>query len=344
MAEMTEKTRHILISQIKNIGDVVLTLPMVSLIRQYYPNAIISFLGTRYTQSVILGCSDIQHALDWDVLKSYSDDNIIQQWKEAQFSTIIHVSHDIRIARLAKKAHIPCRIGTFQKWFHWLYCNFWINQARRHSSLHEVELNVRMLKPLNINASLNLSELNQRMSLKPHTPLPSAMKALLTKDRFNLILHPGSNGHGREWPSDFFKQLIDQLPVDKFRIFLTGSPQEQHRFQALINESPKAIDLMGKMTLDEFITFMSYADGLVASGTGPLHLSAALGIKTLGLFPPRQGISPRRWAPVGKQTSFLVYKRPAFQACFLCQNSVGCFCMTQINVKQVFDVIQSWQK
>lgn len=342
MADKAEKTQHILISQIKNVGDVVLTLPMISLIREYYPKAIISFLGTRYTQSVILGCPDIQHALDWDVLKNLSDDNIVEQWTEAEFSTIIHVSHDIRIARLAKKSHIPCRIGTFQRWYYWIYCNHWINQARRHSSLHEVELNVRMLKPLGIDTSSSFSELSQRMNLKPSVPLPPAMEALLTRDRFNLILHPGSNGHGREWPSDFFRQLIEQLPEEKFRIFLTGSQSEEHRFQSLIDASPKAINVMGKMTLDEFITFISRADALIASGTGPLHVSAALGNKTLGLFPPRQGISPRRWAPVGKQASYLVYNRPAYQACFLCQNSLGCFCMTQINVKQVLEVIQQW--
>lgn len=338
--------KHVLISQIKNVGDVVLALPIVGLIRAHSPTTTISFLARHYTQPIISGCPDIDHMFDWDALKILPDAHIIQQWQAAQITAIIHLCPDNRIARLAKEAGILCRIGTFQRLPHWIYCNRWINQARRHSHLHEVMLNVHMLKPLHLGLSSTLhsdiTTLIPYLHLVPRVPLPTSIASLLLPDRFNLILHPGSNGHGREWPSDSFRQLIEQLPATHYRIFLTGSLQEKERFKTLIAQSPQAIDIMGTLQLSELMTFISHADGLVASGTGPLHLAAALGIKTLGLFPPRQGISPRRWAPIGKQATSLVYERPFFKACFSCQTSIGCACMTQITVAQVLKVIQSW--
>lgn len=341
--KMADKTKHILISQVKNVGDVVLALPVAGLIRKHYPEATISFLAIGYTQSVVSGCSDINHILNWDTLKILSDTEIIQKLKAAKISTIIHLCNETRIVRLAKKASIPYRIGAAQRLIHLLYSNRWINQARRHSHLHEAELNVEMLKPLGIHDSLNAAELTAYIHLTPKVPLPKPIEALLAKDRFNLILHPGSNGHGREWPSDYFKQLIDDLPGSDYQIFLTGGPEERERFSTLIQQSPKAVNLMETMTLEELIAFIHRVDGLVASGTGPLHLAAALGIKTLGLFPPRQGISPRRWAPIGKKGTALAYERPFFKFCLSCRNSVGCFCMAQIQVKQVLNVIQSWR-
>ena len=342
MPKATPYTKHILISQIKNVGDVVLALPIAGLIREYYPDAIISFLGTNYTKPIISRCADVNHILDWDILSKQSDKEIIATFQSANITAIIHLSNHVQIAKLAKLAGIPCRIGTSQRLIHWLYSNYRINQARRHSLLHEIESNAQMLRPLGIYSSLNASELASRTHLKPEAPLPSKIETLLTHSkRFNLVLHPGSNGHGREWPSHYFKQLIDALPDEDYQIFLTGRSEEQERFKELIQESPKAINLMGTMTLDEFLTFISRVDGLVASGTGPLHLSAALGINTLGLFPPRKGISPRRWGPAGKQA--LVYNRPSFKICLLCQKNVGCFCMTKISVKQVFNVIKSWR-
>jgi heptosyltransferase III len=342
--QMLEKTKHILINQIKNVGDVILTLPMVGIIRQHYPNAIISFLATQYTKPILSRCPDIAQFLDWGMLQLLSDEKIIAQLRLHNISTIIHLSNDTRIARLAKKAGIPYRIGTCQRLSHWIYCNRWVNQTRRHSHLHDAVLNINMLKPLGIHSSDTFIELANYIHLIPQASLPSSIENLLTKNRFNLIIHPGSNGHGREWPISAFKQLIKQLPQEKYQIFLTGTINEQKRFSSLIKDSHKAINLMGTMTLDEFLTFVSRTDGLVASGTGPLHIAAALGMQTLGLFPPRQGISPRRWHPVGKQAAVLMYHRPLFKCCFSCRESAGCFCMSQITVKQVLDVIQSWSK
>lgn len=344
---MFEKPTHILISQLKNMGDVVLALPVAGLLRAHYPKATISFLATRYTYPIIAACPDVDHFLDWDELQKHSDAEAIQELKAQKITAVLHLCDNDHLAKLAKKAKIPYRIGTIQRLPHWIYCNRWVNQARRHSHLHEVELNVRMLKPLGIPSAqieASIPDLIPYLHLEPKTPIPKNIEALLMPDRFNLIIHPGSHGHGREWPSHSFKQLIEALPTDRYQIFITGSPGERERFASLIEQSPHAINIMGAMTLEELLTFIQHADGLIASGTGPLHIAAALGINTLGLFPPRQGISPRRWQPVGKKAAALVYDRPVFKCCFSCRGKSECFCMAQISVKQVLDVIINWKK
>ena len=98
------------------------------------------------------------------------------------------------------------------------------------------------------------------------------------------------------------------------------------------------------MSLPEFIHFVAKCDGLIASGTGPLHLAAATDINTLGLFPPRNGINPTKWTPIGRRATYLVHPRPFYKACFHCRNSVGCACMKKITVPQVKQVILNWQK
>ena len=342
---MVEKPTHILISQLKNVGDVVLALPVAGLIRVNFPQATITFLATTYTHPIIAACPDVDHFLDGDKLLSLSDQEATQQLKALNITAILHLCDNDRLAKLSKKAGISYRIGTIQHLPNWIYCNRWVNQARRHSHLHEVESNVHMLKPLGISSEQigsSIADLIPYLHLEPKTPLPSNIEGLLSPDRFNLIIHPGSHGHGREWPSRYFQQLIEALPAEKFKIFITGSPGEQERFASLIQQSPDAINMMGTMTLEELLTFIQRADGLIASGTGPLHIAAALGIKTLGLFPPRQGISPRRWQPVGKQATALVYERPVFKCCFSCRGKSECFCMTQISIKQVLDVIKNW--
>jgi heptosyltransferase-3 len=91
-----------------------------------------------------------------------------------------------------------------------------------------------------------------------------------------------------------------ELPEDKFNLFITGSEKEHELFKTWIPElPPHIIDLSGKMNMDELIAFVFKVDGLLASGTGPLHLAAASGIHTLGLFPITRSINATRWAPLG---------------------------------------------
>ncbi len=346
MSEKTspQKFKHILITRLDNIGDVVFSLPIVGILRAHYPEAKITFLATAYTQALVSICPDVNQVWDWTALQLFSNGEILKKLRQAEITTVIHLSQCKRFSTLAKRAGIPLRIATIHGLPNFFYANRWIRLPNDKLDRHESTRNIKMLKPLGIELNLEQTEIGSYIHLMPRTPLPSHVEALLVKDRFNLILHPGSNGHGCEWPMVYYKELIADLTKklgSTLQIFLTGGPQEQERFKELLDASPSAINLMGAMSLNEFLTFISRVDGLVASGTGPLHVSAALGVKTLGLFPPKKGISLTRWAPLGKQAQAMVceHKEP----CQSCPGSENCFCMKKISVKQVMDIIEDWQ-
>ncbi|MFM7105313.1 MAG: glycosyltransferase family 9 protein, partial [Flavobacteriales bacterium] len=60
-----------------------------------------------------------------------------------------------------------------------------------------------------------------------------------------------------------------------------------------------------KFSLDELIQFIGQCQGFVACSTGPMHIAAALGIPTVGLFSPHRPIHPGRWAPLGPNAHYL---------------------------------------
>ncbi|MCB0362669.1 MAG: hypothetical protein KDD35_08100, partial [Bdellovibrionales bacterium] len=68
-----KEIRSILVSRRDAIGDVVLTLPLVGLLRRFYPSARLYFLGKTYTEGLISSCSSVDVFLnvsDWDELSS----------------------------------------------------------------------------------------------------------------------------------------------------------------------------------------------------------------------------------------------------------------------------------
>jgi ADP-heptose:LPS heptosyltransferase len=155
-------------------------------------------------------------------------------------------------------------------------------------------------------------------------------KSFLDATRFNLIIHPGTNGNTREWPLTYVEKLITILDEKKFNIIITGSLHEQEKLAHLIQTCPKAKNAVGKLSLKEFVALISHADGLLANSTGPLHIAGAFNIHTLGLFPADAGKDPGRWQALGSHSEFIVAKNETAEA------------MQTISVEQVKEKIQTW--
>jgi heptosyltransferase-3 len=300
----SDKIQHILISRVDAVGDVVLTLPICIYLKQQIPGVIISFLGRDYTKPIVDACSAIDHFIDYEELEAKTDQEQISDIRARNIDVIVHTFIKTSIARLGKKAGIPIRIGITSKNSHFLYCNRLIRLSRRKSFLHEAQRPIFLLSAIGIDHIPTQGTLayNFNEYFKPKTALSPELQANIKPGKFNIIFHPKSNGSGREWDMDNFKALAHRLPASKYHIIITGSPKESLLFVDWMKDMPAHVtDLSGLMSLAELISFIFKADGLLASGTGPLHIAAATGIHALGLFPISWAMNATQWEPLGRK-------------------------------------------
>lgn len=322
------KTQHILISRTDAIGDVVLTLPMCGYLKSIYPDVRISFLGRTYTGPIINNCAAIDAFINYDELKTLPHAEQVAALKAKHIDVIIHVYPRKEVAALAKDAGIKLRIGTTNRVYHWLNCNKLVKLSRKRSLLHEAQLNIVLLQGLGITQVPEISQLPDYYNFKPKDDLPQQFAALMDQKRFNLIIHPKSHGSGREWSLQRFAELIALLPAEKFKIFISGSEKEKTVLKDWITTLPDTVtDITGKMSLPQFIQFIAAADGLIAAGTGPLHIAAETGIHALGLFPTLPSIHARRWGPIGKRAGYI--QAPSGE-------------LDVITAEDVYDKIKTW--
>lgn len=328
----SRKIQSILISRTDSIGDVILTLPIAHALRARFPNAHISFLGKSYTRPVIERCSNIDEFVDLS-------DYIKPDWSSGaqRPDCVIHVFPDKRIARATKRLGVPIRIGTTNRIYHWWYCNRLVPLSRKNSELHETQLNMKLLAPLGINDVPTLDAMNGWAGLNRKKALPPRIASLLVPNRFHLILHPKSQGSAREWRLEHFVELVHQLPADGFQIFVSGTAPERALLEPMLQAvGDRVIDITGKMSLDEFITFIGACDGLVANSTGPLHIAAALGKTAIGIYPPMRPIHPGRWAPIGAHAKVFVITRN----CDDCRHQpTKCHCIQDIAPSSIVDYL-----
>lgn len=324
---------NIIISRTDSIGDVVLTLPVATVLKKKYPNLTIGFMGKAYTRPVIEACTSVDEFID--VEEFLKEPVNIAGEKPA---CILHVLPVAAIAQRAKKLNIPLRIGTINRVFHYLTCNELVRLSRKKSTLHEAQLNLKLLQPLGINNDFTLEEVGQLYALNNIQPLPEKLALLPDKSKYNLILHPKSQGNGREWGLDNFIQLIHNLDPAKFKIFISGVATERKLLQPIFSAvGDKVTDITGTMNLYEFMSFIQIANGLIASGTGPIHLASALGIDAFGIYPPIKPIHPGRWAPLGPKAQFFVVNKN----CADCKGEkIWCHCIHEVNPARLKDAVE----
>lgn len=337
MMPCMKQPEHIIISRTDNIGDVILTLPLAALIKKQWPNCKISFLARDYVADVVKLCYDIDHFISWDQLQNSSNEDAIAQFADADW--ILHVFPNKDIAKLAKAAKIPHRVGTARRLYHWWTCNHRINFSRKNSPLHEAQLNLALLEPLRLSNLLSLDEMTRLTHLTNCDHVNNAILPFIETNKFNLVLHPLTNGNTKEWPIKKFAELIESLDQEQFNIILTGGKNEITKLTQLTQQFPNIKNAVGKLTLAEFINLLTHVNGVVVNSTGPLHIAAALGTNVLGLFPAEKGKDPGRWGPLGHNAQTLTAK-----TCMNCQKHKNdCQCMESISIDQVKSVIATWQ-
>ncbi len=325
---------NIIISRTDSIGDVILTLPLAAVIKQHFPSIKIAFLGKKYTQPVIECCKYIDEFIE---VEDFLNNKISIDGCKPE--AILHVFPVKEIASRAKKLAIPLRIGTTNRMYHWFTCNQLIRLSRKNSMLHEAQLNLKLLSALGIQQEFSLKDIVPLFGFSCIQPLEESFKSFIHPTKFNLILHPKSQGSAREWGIPNFIKLIETLDTSKYHLLISGTEKERILLEPLFDACKDRVsDITGKMNLSQFIAFINHCNGLVANSTGPLHLAAILGKKVFGLYPPIRPMHPRRWAPIGSHATILVFDK----SCNDCRKATTtCHCMQDISPMELANAIQS---
>ncbi len=335
--------RKIIVSRTDAIGDVVLTLPVCSIIKHAIGRDIqIIFFGKKYTRPVIDCCDSVDDFIDYDIFSSLDRKGQDDFLRACNADAILHVFPRKDIARAAKSAGIPVRVGTTNRIYHWTACNKLVRLSRRNSSLHEAQLNTALLKPLGIKENFSLTELPPLFNMNKTEALPGKFVSLLSPGKFRLIMHPKSHASAREWKIENYTELIRLLPEDKFQVIITGGKTEEEFLNDWTKTLPsRVLNLAGQLSLGELIALINKCDGIIAASTGPLHIAAALGKYALGIYPPIRPMDPGRWAPVGVHAEFLVSEK----SCSECRTSpVSCHCINDITPRMAEVRILNWKK
>ena len=128
------------------------------------------------------------------------------------------------------------------------------------------------------------------VTLEPHIALlekdlAEAQSIVPDKGKPLVALHPGASDPGRRWPAKKFAAVGDALAAAGTHIVVTGTKAESHLVEAVIgNMKAEAQNLCGRLSLGGLAGLLSRCTVLISNDSGPLHLAAAVGTATVGIF------------------------------------------------------------
>ncbi|MDO9391629.1 MAG: glycosyltransferase family 9 protein [bacterium] len=135
-----------------------------------------------------------------------------------------------------------------------------------------------------------------------------------------IAILPANRGSSANWPPERWGELVRKLVEAKKEVLILGGPGEEEILNKVKGDTN--VPIAGpQLTLRRLAAILANCRQVLGSSTGTLHLAAAAGAKTVGLFCPAPASRPERWRPLGEGHVQLV---PEEDFCKNCRPSAKC--------------------
>jgi glycosyl transferase family 9 (putative heptosyltransferase) len=116
-----------------------------------------------------------------------------------------------------------------------------------------------------------------------------------------LTIAPGSGAREKNWPKEFFLEVIQWwCKATGGRVLLLSGPVEQER--GGIEQLTSACTVASGLSLSQAAALLAHSDLYLGNDSGISHLAAASGVRTVALFGPSDA---HQWSPRGKKVTVL---------------------------------------
>jgi heptosyltransferase III len=348
-------SKKILIYHLASLGDILVALPALRIIRENYKHCQITMLTAKHDNP---GAVDARQVLDginvvdeyiylnlnYDQIKMYRE--TFKEVRQGKYSVVIYLNEGRKIRQIIRDRFFfkLCGIseiigaGLSAKLRNPIVDSagnsesmraFLVRKIKKIGSLNVDSFDVYGIKLKNITKH---SWINERLSQK-----------LIDNDRNKIISFSiGTKLEVKDWGNDRWIELIEKISSSypKYLIVAIGGEYDKDKSDILFeNVCANYINFCGALTIPQSAYILSRSKIFVCHDSGPMHLSAAIGVKTISIFSSRS--APGLWFPAGDNNK-VFYTRIECEGC----EKIRCIslkkrCIRAISVNEVFEELKS---
>jgi predicted lipopolysaccharide heptosyltransferase III len=302
---------NILVIKLRYIGDVLLATPALEALRFAYPATRLTMLVNCGTEEVLFANPNLDQTMVLDRGSLLVQARFVRDLRRRRFDLVIDLTDADRSAFMTWASGAPLRIGFNDE--QRLRGRCYTTVVRADSGSHRIERDLAALKPLGIKAGAKLPRL--WLTGADEQQAEALLDRLAVRyDAPVVVVQPGARYWFKAWPVERFAELVDRLAEEKqCQVLIGGSRAEIELAQAVTRLCrSRPVIIAGEADVRTFAAVLKRSALFVGNDTGAMHIAAAVGTPTVGLFGPSD---PREWGPRGGPTEVL-YKGLDCRACF----------------------------
>ncbi len=355
---------RILIANPFGIGDVLFSLPLIYAIREIDVKGFVGYLCNRRTEELVRSWTCL------DGVEVFEKDEFRAAWRRSKkegFQLLLELCRTIRRERFdilldlslgwhyglgAALAGIPKRVGfDFRNRGRFLTHRMTLT-GYHNQPVAEYYLKLLLMLgwpiPPKVRATFDLPE-----SVGPEVEAYLSSRGL-SQDRLIAIVPGGGASWGpharfKQWPPDRFAQVADRLSDrHPIKILLIGDSQEASLCRkvaaAMTRQTPTLVVQVPSLLL--LAGLLKRCELVIGNDSGPMHLAASIGTKTVALFGPVDGsvYGPLRIDPLNPSHR-IVAKGLACRPCYQGFRFPPCpwdnACLRQLEASEVVSAAES---
>ncbi len=285
----------ILIVRNDGMGDFILTLPIVSAIKQQMPDARVYVLAARALHSMssflpeidgwVLdpGCLLKRHRKNKSDLQLKTEyHSLVREVAAYRFDLAIFSYAEKTSAALISDAGIPYRLGPLRRSF-FLKFNLWYYIPRQKTGQAEYQLNLKILRSLRLSNPYRF----------PRVEIP-ALSVKTVTGRYVVMHAYKRSGTALVWPVENFQALARHYSGQKTKVIVVGDREDAETLHAYFGSIPLT-QIFTDLNLVQTAALIRGARHFFGNSSGPLHLAALVGTPHTGFYPQNKIAAPRRW-------------------------------------------------
>lgn len=342
--------RSILIIQLGDIGDVVLSIPAFRTVRENNPQAKVTVAVRSKAHELISQIPWVDGAIAVNEDRRSPLGELRHQWeffslvRRHRFDLAFDLRTGTRGAILAYLSGARERVGFFDPEGHWRNRLFTRLYRLEYRLPHHVSVYYSSLLQAH---GLTVSEEAPEIRVPPETR-ERAVKILQTAgvsaELPVITIQPFSLWRYKEWGIDKLVLLVQRiLATCRASIAITGSPDERSRAEGVADlcgrDAGRIYNLAGKTSLGELSALIASSRLFIGLDSAGVHIAAAVGTPTVAIFGPS---APASWAPIGESHAFVQKDLP----CVPCRQK-GCDgsgvsrCLEELGVDEVWTTVRT---
>jgi len=334
-----EGSYSVLVVQLGQIGDFVLTLPLFAALKEAHGERLrLCVLTDSINKTLACGNPDIDGLILYNSPKytrSSPSGHLPEELRNgASFDQVLWLRGDRRVFLWMASRMIPmASVTRFSNPLRWSWLPLITGRPVKRAFPHFVE-------------SLDMLDKAARPSARVRRPAG----ALIRRGGRRVYIHIGSGSELRRWPRANFSGVCAHLLEwdPSLTVCLLGSKDDSGSAELIRNGfymdgySDRVANHCGVHTLDELSSALSDGDLYIGFDSGPMHIAAASGIPIVALMGPQ---SPQLFGPWTDRPARIIYKSYYCSPCwqFSCLHSDGGpgACVLAIKPQEVFDEAKS---